>query len=480
MSSLGTIGYTGIGRAHGERAYGPDSNNEIAGQSIITANVGFDIGLGNKRKDVGGVMRLGKFLTNEELVTVPNEFVFYRKGARGKTGVASGIDGFTSFNGLDIEDVFNDDDLRRLYPYIGFNQGDTQLDENVSVTRSGIAVGVAGSFTRFNDTPYTFTPGSVACIDRPSIDRVQREKMLRSRKNTNSADAPPLTKLTASIKPFNIEQIVNWFRDTADSVLSDLKMTSGFKYDIPKVMHEIDVQGKSRLLDRDLVNLMRKRFFSSSVWAVLTAAERYGLIKFTAMNEHTAGVGGFVGSTSTIASSQGDYDAYRTLIEQVSLDNPDAKVVVFDTATSTYVIETLNATQQADRARKRHEVAEMLGVNVGIATDENRPWLIEDGSLMETLFLPILGPSSQNSAVIQSATKMFNKTFVPDNRNKMDIHVFKRNAFGSVPEQINQSLRSCEESYVRSVARIYDNFSTDIVGTLSNHSRPGGPAHFAT
>jgi len=477
--SMGTLGYTNIGRSHGARVLGPESNNEVAGQSIITANIGFDISLKKNRKDIDGVMQLGAFRENEELVVVPNEFMFYRAGSRGKTGVASGIDGFTSFNGLPIEDVENDDDLRRAYPYLGFTQGDTQLDEAVSVTRSGVAVGMAGSFTKLNDSKYTFTPGQAVRVVRPSINPDKRLMQLADRKRPNHPDAPPPTKLSAFMEPFSIDQITGWFRSTGSDIFADLAKGPGGRYNVPDVMHDLDVQGKSSLSDRDLVNVMRKQLACASAWAAQTTAIRYGLMASTAMNEHVD-AGTYVISPMNVSSSQADANTYQNLLEKVSLDEPHKTVIVFDVGSKKYIAKELTAAEQAQRKRAFDEMAKDLAVRYGLATDENAGYLVEDSDLIETTLLPTLGFASSNSEQISVSKKLFDQTLLPDLRNKNAFHTIQRNIRGSIAEQVEKSLRSAEEDYVRAVASIYDYFSTDIIGTASNHSRPGCPIHFAT
>lgn len=478
--SLGTIGYTNIGRAHGERVLGPESNNEIVGQSIITANIGFDVSLKRGRRDIDGVMQLGSFRDNEELVVVPNEFMFYRAGSRGKTGVASGIDGFTSFNGLPIEDVETDDDLRRAYPYLGFTQGDTQLDEAVSVTRSGVAVAVAGSFTKYNDSKYTFTPGQVVRVVRPSLNPDKRSQQLAERRRPNHPDAPPLSKLTGFMEPFEIDQITSWFRRTGSDIFADLAKGSAGRYNVPDVMHDMDKYGKIALSDRDIVNVMRKQLAAASAWVAQTTAIRYGLMVSTAMNEHINVGGVYQINPLNVSSSQADANAYQTMLEQISLDNPHEKVLAFDLRTNRYSVVTLDAQQQQQRARAFDEVAKDLAVRYGLASDENSSYMVEDSDLIETTLLPTLGFASAKSKHINIAKDLFDKTLLPDRRNKDAFHTIQRNIRGSIAEQVEKSLRSAEEDYVRAVATIYDYFSTDIIGTASNHSRPGCPIHFAT
>lgn len=476
--SLGTMGYTNIGRATGARVYGTESMNEVVGQGIITANIGFDISEGRKRQPTDNASQLGTFRTNEELVAVPNDAMFFRKGSRGKTGCASGIDGFVSFNGLHIDDVNNDDDLRKLYPYLGINQGSTQLDENVAVTRSGLATMVAGSVTRFNDSKYTFTPGQAVRVVRPSIDPIKRAQQLAARRAPNHPDAPPASKLSCFMEPFDADLIVNWFRSTGDDIFADLASNST-RYRVPEVQHEMDVFGKSKLPDRDLVNVMRKQRDAAAFWSAVTAAVRYGIVTPTCFNEYVTAAG-YVITPLNLASSPADLDAHSKLIEQISLDDPHKKIMVFDVATGRHVIHELTAAEQLARRRAFDQFAQQLGVAYGLAADETNGHLIEDPDLLETTMLPILGFASSDPTYVDAARQTVDSTLIPDRRSKQDLHTIQRNAFGSVSEQIQKALRSAEEDHVRAVAAIYDYFSTDIMGNASNHSRPGGPLHLYT
>lgn len=256
---------------------GPESDQQITIQGLITINAAVHPGLLQQRAPLGrskGTKVIGEgHIDNNRIKVEPGEMFFIEKNLQfmdaGKT--AFRVTGFTSFNGIEIREK-SQQSFDDRFACLGFATSPF-YGEGDPVSRSGVAVQKAGSGTTVNNSLVTFCPGDVFGWELPSIDEKIRQGQYESVDYRRRGNFSVQKKYIGLVKRITYQDVVGSFDHIANLTVRNNSLLK-----IPERRLNALTGRPSTLGDTHQMCLALKEYNMTAAYSGVMAAIERGLV----------------------------------------------------------------------------------------------------------------------------------------------------------------------------------------------------------
>lgn len=398
----------------------------------------------------GPVKRFDKADANY-LHMLPKELMLVPKN-RSNIGPALDPEGFTSFNGMPIGDL-TQEDVHNMFRVVGTNQGEVIFGDDGRST-GDTAVKINGTDDIWNIGDDTFRIGDRVGWEAYSIDPQKRAKQLATRPN---APEIPVNKLVARPKRVDNETIHEPLQRAVD-YLFDGSVTEQQTSELQLKIGRPTSDEKSAIALREFIMLCGL--------ALVASLRERGLVKLTIENEEL--------SQGDPLSSIG-FDALKeaedTIIEDIYKDN---LVLEGDEFELPLTIESKSDEEFQDWNRKTGRALQWLAAKTGVfrfpQSDPRQP----SPSLIESTVHRVLA-GHMNDATMQ---ELFNLNWplglAQEKAGYRDARDMNRTAISrNMPAQIESKQQRTTKRFFEAVSDMQQEVNDRVWGFATGYSQPG-------